>query len=213
MLSADAAVFYFYDNDPYPGTLSHDSSRDAYYSSDGFESQAYRLTGSDGEYWEFAFVTPKDGGDPFWYLEVGPSDSYKCLYLAKESSSGTNATPSTDASRFLGVWTLVKATDYRGSAYDLGRIQGTVSLTIRSADNVAFYYFDGEPYQGSLVRYSSRDSYYQYVSPNAEAYKLVGADGSYWELAFVWGGSTSNSYWYLEVGEEATADRLFLARS
>lgn len=81
--SETEATFYYFDDDPYPGTLSHDSSRDGYYSSDNFEAKAYRLTGSDGKYWEFAFVTPKDGSDPFWYLEVGPSNDYDSIYLAK----------------------------------------------------------------------------------------------------------------------------------
>ena len=82
--SDTAATFYYFDDDAFAGTLSRDSSQDSYYSVDGFTAKCYDLTGSDGSYWEFAYITPDDGSsDPFFYLEVGPDGDYDSLYLAK----------------------------------------------------------------------------------------------------------------------------------
>lgn len=80
--SETKATFYYFDDDPFEGTLSRDSSQDSHYSADEFSAKCYDLTGADGSYWEFAFITPSDG-TPFFYLEVGPSGDYDSLYLAK----------------------------------------------------------------------------------------------------------------------------------
>ncbi len=77
-------TFYYFDDDPFTGTLSRDASQDSYYAVDGFTVEAYDLTGSDGSYWEFAYVEATDGAsDPFIYLEVGAEGETESLYLAK----------------------------------------------------------------------------------------------------------------------------------
>ena len=65
--------------------------------------------------------------------QAEPPDSNKTAHL--RAGAGGPAKAGADSSRFLGVWTLVKVTDYRGKAYDLSRIQGTVSLTTQSMDD------------------------------------------------------------------------------
>ena len=81
--SSKKATFYYFDDDPFPGTLSRDASGDSYYATDGYTTLCYHLTNSDGRWWEFCFVVPDDGGDAFWYLEVGPEDDYDAIYLER----------------------------------------------------------------------------------------------------------------------------------
>lgn len=81
--SETKATFYYFDDDPFEGTLSRDTSMDSYYSATDYPAQCYDLTSSDGDYWEFAFIQPADGSSPFFYLEVGSSNDYDSLYLAK----------------------------------------------------------------------------------------------------------------------------------
>lgn len=82
--SATSGTFYYFDDDPYSGTLERDSSLDSQFAASGYTTDAYKLRGADGKYWLFAFVTPQDGGDAFWYLEVGKTGQEDCLYLAKQ---------------------------------------------------------------------------------------------------------------------------------
>ena len=82
--SATSGTFYYFDRDPWVGTLERDSSLDSKYAASGYTCDAYKLVGENDRYWEFAFITPQDGADPFWYLEVGESGDEDCLYLAKQ---------------------------------------------------------------------------------------------------------------------------------
>ena len=81
--SSKKATFYYFDDDPFSGTLSRDASGDSYYATDGYATLCYHLTNSDGRWWEFCFVVPDDGSDAFWYLEVGPEDDYDAIYLER----------------------------------------------------------------------------------------------------------------------------------
>ena len=82
--SADVAVFYFQDQAPYVGALVRATSRDDYYAATGYKSEAYKLVGKDGYYWELAFITPKSGDAAFWYLEAGNPGDICQYYLAKK---------------------------------------------------------------------------------------------------------------------------------
>lgn len=78
---SNKATFYYFDDDPFTGTMKRDASGDDYYATNGYTTQCYHLVNSDGQWWEFCFVIPEDGSDAFFYLEVGPEDDYDAIYL------------------------------------------------------------------------------------------------------------------------------------
>lgn len=82
--SMDSATFNYFDDDPFTGTLERATDQDSYYAAEGYTVQAYNLIGSDGSYWEFAYVVPDDStASAFVYLEVGESTDYDSIYLTK----------------------------------------------------------------------------------------------------------------------------------
>ena len=220
-ISGSKGTFYYMDRDPFSGTLERYSDRDSYYASDGYKVEAYKLMG-ESSYWEFAFITPKDGGDAFWYLEIGSSGNEDCLFLSKVGSSGSGSgsgsggsgsgtKPSaTDAK--VGTWTLSYATEADGSEIKLSdATKQSVKLVVSADGSAVFYYLDDEPFHGTLVRYSDRDSHYASTNYDVQAYKLSSGDGSYWEFAFVQAKDGSSSFWYLEIGKDSVQS-LFLSK-
>ena len=217
VVSGSKATFYYFDDDPFSGTLERYSEQDDYYASDGYTVKAYKLKGNDG-FWEFAFVVPQDGNDAFWYLEVGSPDP-DSLFLSKVggsssggSSSGGKSGGSSTASTKVGTWTLSYAIDMKGNPYDLSQdVMNSVKLIVRSDESATFYYMDEEPFHGTMVRYSDNDYIYATTDYRAECYHLVAGDGSYWEFAFITPkDGTNDPFWYLEVGPEDDYDMLFL---
>ena len=127
------------------------------------------------------------------------------------SSSGGSSGGSSTTSPMVGTWKLAEAYDYWGSAYDVSDLADKVVLVVESETKATFYYFDDDPYPGTLVRDSSIDDAYAADGFTAKGYDLQGSDNSYWELAFITSNSDGTSFWYLEVGSTAP-DCLYLTK-
>ena len=128
-------------------------------------------------------------------------------------NSGGGNTPAPSQPAYVGTWVLDYAHEKStGDVYDLTKITGTVKLVVDSATHGTFYYFDDDPYAGTLERYAEQDSKYAANGYTSEAYKLKGSDGSYWELAFITPQDGADSFWYLEVGKTGQEDCLYLAK-
>ena len=200
-------VFYYFDDEPFYGTLYRSTERDSYYATDGYDTKCYQLVGGDGSRWEFAFCTDLSDNSTFWYLEVGPEDDYDSLYLERTSGDGnvgdsTGTTPMSTS----------PFEDMNGEAYDLDELEDAVLLVIKSEDDATFYYFDDDPFSGKLVRDPSGDPYYATSGYITECYHLTNSEGRYWEFCFVTDLDDDSTFWYLEVGPEDDYDCLYLAR-
>ena len=208
--SATEATFYFFDDDPYTGTLTRAKDADANYATDGFKTEVYRLQSpSDSQYWELVFVTPnKDKNAGFWYLHTGSGvDSYD-VYLTKSTADKAGiAAFKWTKSPIKGDWTLTLAYPLTGPAYDLSTLPGTVKLTVDAADHATFTYFTEDPWSGELVADTSNDV--SEMGLYAQCFHITHSDGQYWELYFCtswdsdeywyfWEVDTSDGYFYLE---------------
>ena len=207
VVESASATLYFMDDDPFSGPLVRYEERDSHYASLGTSAKAYKLQGSSS-YWELAFIT--SGSTGFWYLEVGDANDPECLYLTKTDS----AAPAKDVDPKVGTWTLASAIAADGSSYNLtDETKQQVKLVVKSDGTATFYYFDNDPFNGTLKRDKDGDAGYATSTYDAECYHLTAAGGgSYWEIAFITKKDGSTCFWYLEVGEAGKADSLFLAK-
>ena len=228
--SETTATFHYFDDEPFKGELMRAPEGDEYYANDGYTVECYQLKGGDGSYWEFAYVVPDDGSEPFFYLEVGGNDDYDSLYLSKVEGLGGNAGSGNeggiggadegDGSRIRGIlrsdltgtWSLTYAEDHTGKPYDPYGLDSLVYLVVDDDGRATFFYFDDEPYEGTLTRESSLDGTYPGEGCSSMGYRLKGSDDSYWEFLFVLPNDVSqDSFWYLEVGS-SQPDVLVLSR-
>lgn len=213
-----SATFYYFERDPFTGTLEREASRDSHYASDGYDAKCYRLHGPSS-YWELAFLTSLSNGLSMWYLEVGDDSSPDSLFLqlvdsgdsGRSNKGGASGTGTMETSPFVGTWKLSQAIDAStGKGYDISKLKDQVMLVVRSETEAVFYYFDDEPFYGSLVRAEEDDAYYATDGYDTKGYHLVGGDGSYWAFAFCTDLSDGSTFWYLEVGKAGEEDYLFL---
>ena len=128
-------------------------------------------------------------------------------------SGGGSSTPTVTQPAYVGTWTLDYAHEKSsGSAYDLSKISGTVKLVVEDATNATFYYFDDDPWVGTLERATDGDSKYAASGYTSECYHLVGQEGRYWEFAFITPQDGADPFWYLEVGSTGNEDCLYLSK-
>ena len=212
--SETTATFYYFDDDPFSGSLDRSPDDDADFATDGYEVQAYRLRDGSGSAWLMAFVIPDDGSDCFFYLELYDDGSEDHLFLDRVSKS-TAVTPapsssSTSGDPKVGTWVIDAAEDADGNWYDDAVIAAaTVKLVIRADGSGTFQYFDNDLFSGTLeageVAQGSNAVYTDY--------DLVASDGSYWALTFVEPTNGNDNYWYVKVGYEGEEDVLYLAKA
>ena len=117
------------------------------------------------------------------------------------------------SSGIVGTWKLDYAHDFYGNAYDISQIgSDKVVLKVTSETKATFYYFDDDPFSGTMERYAAGDSEYASDGYTSKCYHLVGSDGSYWEFAYVVpDDSSSEPFFYLEVGA-SQPDSIYLSK-
>ena len=183
---------------PFTGTFQRWPEDDGAYTAEAWTGEVYRLR-QEGIFWELVFATPKDGSEPFWYVEVGPNGDQDCWYLTREGSAESKD----------GAWRLIMATDAAGGIYDLTQVgQDAVRLVV-SGTMATFFYFDEDPFNGTLVRWPDDDAKYSSDGFTGECYRLRQPQ-SHWELAFITPKDGSAPFWYLEVGPTGQQDCLYL---
>ena len=212
--SDTTATFYYFDDDPFSGSLDRSTADDATFATEGYEVQAYRLRDGSGSAWVLAFIIPDDGSACFFYLELYGDSSEDHLFLQKVSSSTTvtpsPSKPAASADPKVGTWVIDAAEDANGNWYDDAVIAAAVVELVVNADGTAtFQYFDNDPFSGTLEAQGSETG----TSAVYTDYDLVDSSGSYWALTFVEPTNGNDNYWYVEVGAEGEEDVLYLAKA
>ena len=197
-VDGSAGTFTYMGEAPFTGTFQRWPEDDGKYTAEAWTGEVYRLR-QEGSFWELVFATPKDGSEPFWYVEVGPNGDQDCLYLTRAGSAEAKD----------GAWHLVMATDANGGLYDLTQVGADSVRLVVSGTMATFFYFDEDPFNGTLVRWPDDDAKYSSEAFTGECYRLRQPQ-SHWELAFITPKDGSAPFWYLEVGQTGQQDCLYL---